>query len=548
MQNKQTARHRKPSVQRRIVLLVGLTLLTLAAVFSISLFGFNRAHQNAQAITQRVLPRIVDVTEVRSAYQSMHAAVYELAVNDDPARQMEIENRLSALRKTVLKGIQNYEQKTAGAADLERVRQAKLKLISYLTLIDQVKALAKAGERNMALEVVGREVLPAHKNVAQALDAMVDFNRREGERVSQASAAAYRQTIALSAGSALAGLAIIVLGGYLLGRSVTHPLDRMQKGIAHSSERLDFTTGLPEHGPREIATTLQAYNGFLERLRTSISDVKRSVLTIGGVTETMDERAREIVDNSGLQSGAVLSAAAAMEQMAASMARVAGQAGEASRLAREAEQTAAQSGQTILGAGQAIAQIADAVKVATGRVETLQQESQDISSVVRLIKEISDQTNLLALNAAIEAARAGEHGRGFAVVADEVRKLADRTTRSTLEIDERIQQMQSGAQLVADGMQTVVANVAHEIERSHTVGAAIEAIQTRASQAATVVDDISVAMREQTTASASISQRMEQIARMTESNSASANASAGAVKQLVDVTHHITLAVEQYKV
>ncbi|MBI3146123.1 MAG: methyl-accepting chemotaxis protein [Pseudogulbenkiania sp.] len=527
---------------------MGLTLLTLAAVFSISIIGFNRAQKNVQAVTLEVLPRVVYVTDVRSAYQSMHATVYELAVSDATDRQAEIEGRLTTLRKTVLKGIQDYERQAAHSEDRELARQAKFKLISYLTLIDQVKTLAKSGERDLALEVVSREALPAHKNVAQALDAMVSFNRRKGEVVSKASDSAYQRTLVLTAGSALAGLVIIVLGGYLLGRSVTHPLGRMQKGITHTSERLDFTAGLPEHGPREIATTLQAYNSFLERLRSSISDVKRSVLTIGGVTETIDLRAREIVNNSGVQSGAVLSAAAAMEQMATSMARVTEQAGDASRLAREAEQTAAQSGQTILDAAQAIEQIALAVKMATGRVETLQQESNDISSVVRLIKEISDQTNLLALNAAIEAARAGEHGRGFAVVADEVRKLADRTTQSTMEIDERIQQMQAGAQLAADGMQAVVENVSLEIERSHAVGVAINAIQTRASQAATVVDDISVAMREQTAASSSIAQQMERIAGMTESNSASANASAGAVKQLVDLGRHIMLAVEQYKV
>ena len=180
-------------------------------------------------------------------------------------------------------------------------------------------------------------------------------------------------------------------------------------------------------------------------------------------------------------------------------------------------------------------------------IHGLDEHSQQISSIVAVIKEVAHQTNLLALNAAIEAARAGEQGRGFAVVADEVRKLAERTATSTTKISSTVESMRTSAGGAVVTMQGVVTTVEQGVSRAQEANAAIREIGEGSRSAVAMVEEITDAIREQGSATNSIANQVDKMAHMAEESSAAAGASAEAAKTLDRLAADMQRIVSHYK-
>lgn len=219
------------------------------------------------------------------------------------------------------------------------------------------------------------------------------------------------------------------------------------------------------------------------------------------------------------QSQAASSMAATVEELTVSINHVADNANEAHALSSDSGRQSAEGGAVIQETLASMQSIADTVQGAAAQIAELGQQSDQISSIVNVIKEIADQTNLLALNAAIEAARAGEQGRGFAVVADEVRLLAQRTANSTQEITEMIKKIQVGTRNAVSNMEVGVQQVSGGLEQASQAGDAIVAIRQASGRVVDVVDQISLALREQTVASQDVARNVERIAQMSVHNS-----------------------------
>lgn len=277
---------------------------------------------------------------------------------------------------------------------------------------------------------------------------------------------------------------------------------------------------------------------------------------IGGTLETADllaqasrqlaRSSRQVLHGSERQSDGSASVAASIEEMTVCVSHISENASDAEKNATEAGTLAQEGSRVVREAEAEMDKIAQAVTSSSRVIGSLGEQSRQISKIVDVIKEIADQTNLLALNAAIEAARAGEQGRGFAVVADEVRKLAERTTRATMEIAEMIQAIQASAANAVEGMANGSARVGDGVRMVRRAGTAMEKIQVGASNVLVSIGDISASLKEQSSTSNLIAQNVEEIAQMTEQSCTIIKDVTASADELERLAAHLRESVGQF--
>jgi len=317
---------------------------------------------------------------------------------------------------------------------------------------------------------------------------------------------------------------------------------------ARSIAAFDLSKPVPQDGQDEVGEVLAQFTIMRNNLLGNTALLKQS-------TRKLDSSARDLTASNSAsaraaekQSESASGMAAAVEQLSVSIDQVGEHAREANDVSRESGDLSREGGTVIHSAANEIGHIAEAVQGSAKTIRELEGYSAEISAIVGVIKEIADQTNLLALNAAIEAARAGEQGRGFAVVADEVRKLAERTANSTQQITGMIDKVQSGARRAVEEMESSVKRVADGVELAHQAGNSISSIQSAAERVMQAVADINHALKEQGIAAREIAQNVEQVAQMTEQGSHSSRQASGVADEVVLLSDELKRLADLYKI
>ena len=253
---------------------------------------------------------------------------------------------------------------------------------------------------------------------------------------------------------------------------------------------------------------------------------------VASASQQLASTSEQLAISTAQQSEAASGMAAAVEEMTVSINHVSDSANEAKHVTGETGSLSEDGRRIIQDTVEEMQLIVATVTEASVTIHAVGENSQRISSIVQVIKDVADQTNLLALNAAIEAARAGEQGRGFAVVADEVRKLAERTAQATTEISGMIGAVQSSAQTAVVTMQHAVTRVDCGKTMAGPAGESMNGISDGAGRVVAAVNEISSALREQSMASNDIAANVEKIAQMSEENSAATREAADTARQL----------------
>ncbi|MBB6428806.1 methyl-accepting chemotaxis protein [Algisphaera agarilytica] len=329
----------------------------------------------------------------------------------------------------------------------------------------------------------------------------------------QAEAAASSAANTMLAFAAATGLIVLlgVAGAWFIMRSINRPIGKLVATIneIQTTNNLNLTADTSAKG--EVGQLAGSFNEFVGTLRDIIGQVSQSSEEVAAAATEVAACSDELARGMGEQSSQVMSMSAAIEEMSASVVEVARQASDAAGDADQAGSVAREGQGVVRQTVDGMQSIKDAVTHSAQAVSELGKRGEQIGEIIAVINDIADQTNLLALNAAIEAARAGEHGRGFAVVADEVRKLADRTTQATDEISQSIIAIQKDTTSAVGRMNTGTDQVNHGVETATQAGTSLEQIVGTSESLATKVQSIAAAAEEQSSAAQEVALGIEQI-------------------------------------
>ncbi|MBN6712479.1 methyl-accepting chemotaxis protein [Pseudomonas capsici] len=316
------------------------------------------------------------------------------------------------------------------------------------------------------------------------------------------------------------GLAAVALSLFLaatLGRSTTARLQMaIDAATAIANGKLDTAIDTSSHDQLP-----KAFDRMQNRLRETIQQINQAANQLVVAVQQISGASTQLSGAIQEQSTSASMMAATIEELTVSIHHVSENADEAHQIASHSGQQSREGAHVIENTLSSMSGIAKTVQHSSAQVADLGQHSEHISSIIGVIQGIADQTNLLALNAAIEAARAGEQGRGFAVVADEVRLLAQNTGKSTKEIAGMIEKIQAGVRETVETMRNGVEEVNQGVTMAGTAGQAIIEIRDSSSKVLHVVDQISFALREQTAASQDVARSVERSAQMAEQNNQS---------------------------
>jgi methyl-accepting chemotaxis protein len=344
------------------------------------------------------------------------------------------------------------------------------------------------------------------------------------------------------------GLLLSIFIAWKIIRSVVAPLTGLQAAMGEIERSGDFTRRVEVLGSDEVGQTAASFNQLLTILQKALGEILEGTARLDAAATELSTTAQQAAKSSEMTSESSSAMAAAIEEMTVSVANINQNAQETSKLTQHAGELS-QHGSDVIGRTVVeMHNVAEAVSKSSEIITELGRQSEKISGIVQVIKDVADQTNLLALNAAIEAARAGEQGRGFAVVADEVRKLAERTSSATGEIGTMIAAIQGSSQSAVSAMSNAAGRVESGVTLADDAGEAITNIQQGSKRVEAHVGDITLILAEQDNASQSIAQQVERVAQAAEQNSAAARSSSEAAKNIEKLSQVMRATVGKFKV
>jgi len=501
---------------------------------------------------------LLDVAQAHMAYKNQIQDFKNILIRgNDPAKFEKYVADFSKLDKTVGKELgearANIEKAGMPPEILKQLeaaqREHKLLSDAYAAAIKQFNVADPNAGKAIDKLVAGKD--QATSTVLFELEEKVraELTEQFKEQEEQVQSF-YNQTLVIVVALVIVGLAAVIGVSTWVTRSVLTTLGGEPADATAAVRRVAEGDLTPSgHGSGAAPDSLLgAVERMREAVRSMVMQLHGSSEQLASAAHRMAQQSSDVASSNARQGEAVSSMAAAMEQMATSIAQVADNSSDAHDNAVEAGRLSLGGADVINNATEEMLGIAGAMQQATEKIQALEEQSGNISAIVSVINEIANQTNLLALNAAIEAARAGEQGRGFAVVADEVRKLAERTAQSTQEIGGMIQAMRQVTESAVQAMDVGNARVTAGVEKAGKAADSIGLIKNGSDVVLRAVDDISSALAEQRTTTQDVAQSVESVARMNEDNIRAVDAVAAAANEVETIAQRLKDDAHRFRV
>ena len=403
-----------------------------------------------------------------------------------------------------------------------------------------------AGDYNQANEILLKKINPFYKTASVSAESLLKQTLDTAKAEYEQALARYATIRNLAVGGALVGLLLAGIAAMLLFRAIIHPL-RQANEIFDRIAQGDLRNEIDIGGHNEIGQLLCAMAAMQVHLKVMLDEITVASTEIEQRCNHLHVQMSEVAEHSDHQHDRVQEVAASMEEVSQSVTEVAENAGEASLAAVTSQSIVANSAGQMAKSLDATSRVVEAVQASSSTITELSQAIQRIGDITLTIKEIADQTNLLALNAAIEAARAGEQGRGFAVVADEVRKLAERTANSTTDITKTVSDIQGATQVAVTTMDQAVREVEESIGLMKESEASLGQITTTSEKVTDMSQQIASAAQQQSAATQEVARNMEQISGLIESNTAAAQQAWKATEELAKTADELRVLVRHFE-
>lgn len=345
------------------------------------------------------------------------------------------------------------------------------------------------------------------------------------------------------------GLGITILVLFLIASSIINPMEEANRAMHNISQGDgDLTQRLNTSGNDEMSQLARAFNMFVDQIQSVIKEVDNSTQRVAAAASQLSSTTEQTTQVITRQTSETDHVATAINEMAATIHQVAQSALQAASTTRAADAQAQDGKQNIHETAHTVSSLSDEVGRATEVIQQLETQAENISSVLDVIGGIAEQTNLLALNAAIEAARAGEQGRGFAVVADEVRTLASRTQESTHEIEQMIEQLQAGAKQAVTVMENSRASTQITAEKAMATQGALDTISTSIQGVNDMINQIASAAEQQSSVAEEINRNVVNIVDLSNDTAQASEQTSQASAELSTLAEQLKLLVHRFKI
>lgn len=530
----------------KLGLAFGFLLLMIIVTICFGLSSTSKVNKSAEEMAKVEYVNSSNAFMAAKSLDDLSGSIRLMVMLKEPAAIAAEKRKIEEARTKYRNSMAKLEEMVKSEKGLKLLAAAKEAIAPAVEVNNRILELTQAGRQEEAISLLVREGAPLTQKIQDAFDEQVKYQEQLMNEEYKISVAVYSRAkiIQITAGviSVLLGLmaAIFLIRNFVTRiNRVAGAMNKVADGDLSIQLKIYANDEIGDLG-RNINKTINSFNGMI----TSIKETAVQVANAAGQMYSAAEQIATGAEQAAAQAGSV---ATASEEMSATSSEIAQNCSMAAESSQQATASASDGVKVVRETVAGMDRIAQRVKDTARTVEHLGARSDQIGEIVGTIEDIADQTNLLALNAAIEAARAGEQGRGFAVVADEVRALAERTTKATKEIGQMIRAIQTETKGAVASMEEGVNEVENGTRDAANSGKALEQILEQVNSVTMQINQIATAAEEQTATTTEITNNIQQITEVVQSSAGTSQESASAASKVSNLAAELERLVGQFR-